>query len=95
MEDYAVALLTLDELTNVMRYYAALESIPPNDTWKTIDPDVPLSQYLPGGGAGSATPARLFKGAVRYVLNSRGNTLKTWPKAWLNMSINALAAQII
>ena len=88
-------LLTPDQLKIVMRHYAAMFSNPPDDTWQTVDPTKSLKTYLPSGGVGTATPQRLYKGAVRYVLNQRGHHLKNWPDGWVDLSIGDLAPKII
>lgn len=87
--------LKINQLETVMRHYAAMFSNPPDDTWNDIDPGKPLKVYLPKGGKGTATPERLYKGAVRYVLNQRGHKLKNWPDGWVDKSVSQLAPDII
>lgn len=90
-----MAKLTLDQLKRVMRHYAALFSNPLDDTWQDVNPALPLSASLPDSGVGTATPRRLFKGAVRFVLHDRGHAIRTWPADWVEQSIDALAPQLI
>ena len=90
-----MAKLTLDQLKRVMRHYAASFSNPLNDAWQDVDPALPLTTYLPDGGLGSATPRRLYKGAVRYVLHDRGHVVKNWQPNWPQQSIDVLAPNLL
>ena len=82
-------MLTLSQLKFEMRRYAGEFS------GKKVDDNKSLENYLSDAGSGTATPRRIYKSFIKYILESNGHTLKPWRRDWVNKSINALAPELL
>jgi hypothetical protein len=82
-------MLNAQQLKRLMHHYAEVIGN------KTVNDDKPLESYLPEGGFGTATPQRIFKSFVKYVLHNNGNAIKKWPDDWPSTSINELAPRLL
>jgi len=81
--------LTVDQLKFEMRDYATVFSD------KKVDDNKPLKTYLSDQGTGTANPQWIFRGFIKYILESNGCVLRPWPGNWPDQSINQFAPWLL
>jgi hypothetical protein len=84
-------MLSNTQLRQIMRYH--LDHF--NSTGDEVTDDTVHDDILSTEGFGTANPARLYQGFVRFSLKSAGNPLKKWPNDWLKMSVADLADVLV
>jgi hypothetical protein len=82
-------MVTLQQLKNLMQKYAG------DISGGRVSRTVPLEQYLPDDGIGTATSRRIFKSSVIYTLYVNNVRIKPWPNNWVSVSIDGLAPKLL
>src|SRR5687768_4740925 len=83
-------MLSNGQLRQIMRYH--LDHF--NSTGEEVTDDTVHDDILSTEGAGTANPARLYQGFVRFSLKTAGNPLKKWPDDWLSSTVADVADAI-